>query len=110
MLFGEATRIEDSEKNALLESFVENLIPGRWENLRPMTNQEAKATPVFSMPIDEGSAKVRTGPPADDEDDYALPIWAGVLPISQVLRAPEPDPNNMAGLEVPNHVRDYKIG
>ena len=52
MLFGEATKIEDSEKNALLESFVENLIPGRWEHLRPMTDQEAKATPVFSMPID----------------------------------------------------------
>jgi len=110
MLFGEATKIEDSEKNELLHNFVENLIPGRWENLRQMTAQEAKATTVFSMPIDEGSAKVRSGPPVDDDDDYSLPIWAGVLPISQVLQEPVPDPKNMDGLEVPTHVCDFKIG
>ncbi|MDP7587074.1 MAG: pyridoxamine 5'-phosphate oxidase family protein [Dehalococcoidia bacterium] len=110
MLFGEATKIPDSEKNALLDSFVENLIPGRLENLRQMTDQEAKATTVFSMPIDEGSAKVRSGPPVDDDEDYSLPIWAGVLPLSQVLHAPEPDPKNVGGLEVPAHVRDFKIG
>ena len=110
MLFGEATKIEDSEKNELLHNFVENLIPGRWENLRQMTDQEAKATTVFSMPIDEGSAKVRSGPPVDDDDDYSLPIWAGVLPLSQVLQEPVPDPKNLDGLEVPTHVRDFKIG
>ena len=110
MLFGEATKIEDSEKNELLHNFVENLIPGRWENLRQMTDQEAKATTVFSMPIDEGSAKVRSGPPVDDDDDYSLPIWAGVLPLSQVLQEPVPDPKNLDGLEVPTHVCDFKIG
>ena len=110
MLFGEATKIEDSEKNGLLHNFVENLIPGRWENLRQMTDQEAKATTVFSMPIDEGSAKVRSGPPVDDDDDYSLPIWAGVLPLSQVLQEPVPDPKNLDGLEVPTHVLDFKIG
>ena len=110
MLFGEATKIEDSEKNELLHNFVENLIPGRWENLRQMTDQEAKATTVFSMPIDEGSAKVRSGPPVDDDDDYSLPIWAGVLPLSQVLQDPVPDPKNLDGLEVPTHVCDFKIG
>ncbi|MDA1129195.1 MAG: pyridoxamine 5'-phosphate oxidase family protein [Chloroflexi bacterium] len=110
MLFGEATKIEDDDKNSLLESFVENLIPGRWENLRSMTDQEAKATTVFSMPIDEGSAKVRTGPPVDDEEDYSLPIWAGVLPVSQVLHDPVPDPKNQEGLEVPDHVRRFKLG
>jgi hypothetical protein len=110
MLFGEATKIEDAEKNALLDSFVENLIPGRLENLRQMTDQEAKATTVFSMPIDEGSAKVRTGPPVDDDEDYGLPIWAGVLPISQVLHDAVPDPKNLAGLEVPQHIRDFKLG
>ncbi len=109
MLFGEATKIGDDEKNQLLENFVEALIPGRWESLRPMTDQEAKATTVFSMPIDEGSAKVRTGPPVDDDEDYELPIWAGVLPMSQTLQAPEPDPKNVAGLEIPKHVRDFKI-
>ena len=110
MLFGEATKIEDSEKNELLHNFVENLIPGRWENLRQMTAQEAKATTVYSMPIDEGSAKVRSGPPVDDDDDYSLPIWAGVLPLSQVLQEPVPDPKNLDGLEVPTHVCDFKIG
>ena len=110
MLFGEATKIEDYEKNELLHNFVENLIPGRWENLRQMTDQEAKATTVFSMPIDEGSAKVRSGPPVDDDDDYSLPIWAGVLPLSQVLQEPVPDPKNLDGLEVPTHVLDFKIG
>ena len=109
MLFGEAVKIEDASKGELLQSFVENLIPGRWEQLRPMTNQEAKATTVFSMPIDEGSAKVRTGPPVDDDEDYSLPIWAGVLPISQVLQTPEPDPKNLEGLEVPEHIRNYKL-
>ena len=110
MLFGEAVKVEDSAKNALLQSFVENLIPGRWENLRAMTNQEAKATTIFSMPIDEGAAKVRSGPPVDDDEDYSLPIWAGVLPVSQVLHEPVPDPKNLDGLEVPAHIRDYKLG
>ncbi len=110
MLFGEAVKVEDSAKNALLQSFVENLIPGRWENLRAMTDQEAKATTIFSMPIDEGSAKVRSGQPVDDDEDYSLPIWAGVLPVSQVLLDPVPDPKNLDGLEVPAHIRDYKLG
>ena len=110
MLFGEAIKIGDAEKNALLESFVENLIPGRLENLRQMTDQEAKATTVFSMPIDEGSAKVRSGPPVDDDEDYSLPIWAGVLPVSQILHEAVADPKNLDGLEVPAHIRDFKLG
>lgn len=110
MLFGQATKIEDDDKNALLDSFVETLIPGRLKTLRQMTDQEAKATTVFSMAIDEGSAKVRTGPPVDDDEDYALPIWAGVLPISQILHDPIPDPKNQAGLEIPQHIRDFKLG
>ena len=110
MLFGEATKIEDDQKNELLHSFVDQLIPGRWENLRPMTNQEAKATAVVSMRIDEGSAKIRSGPPVDDDEDYSLPIWAGVLPVSQILHDPVSDPKNLDGLEVPAHIRDYKLG
>ena len=110
MLFGEATKIEGDEKNRLLDNFVDALIPGRLKELRAMTDQEAKATTVFSMPIDEGSAKVRTGPPVDDEEDYELPIWAGVIPISQIQHDPIPDPKNQAGLEVPQHIRDFKLG
>ena len=110
MLFGEATKIEEKDKNSLLDNFVEALIPGRLEKLRQMTDQEAKATTVFSMPIDEGSAKVRTGQPVDDVEDYSLPIWAGVNPISQIQHDPIPDPQNQAGLEVPQHIRDFKLG
>ena len=110
MLFGKATKIEDSKKNDLLQRFVENLIPGHWETLRPINDQEVKATTVFSMPIDEGSAKVRSGPPVDDDADYSLPIWAGVLPVSQALHDPVPDPKNLKGLEVPAHIRDFKLG
>ena len=110
ILFGEATKVENADREGRLQSFVENLIPGRWETLRPMTAKEAKATTVFSMPIDEGSAKVRTGPPVDDDEDYSLPIWAGVLPIRQVLQEPVPDPKNLPGLEVPAHIRDYTLG
>ena len=110
MLFGEATKIEEKDKNSLLDNFVEALIPGRLEKLRQMTDQEAKATTVFSMPIDEGSAKVRTGQPVDDVEDYSLPIWAGVIPISQSQQDPIPDPQNQAGLEMPQHIRDFKLG
>ena len=110
MLFGEATKIEEKDKNALLDNFVEALMPGRLEKLRQMTDQEAKATTLFSMPIDEGSAKVRTGQPVDDVEDYSLPIWAGVIPISQIQHDPIPDPQNQAGLEVPQHIRDFKLG
>jgi len=110
MLFGEATKVEEKDKNSLLDNFVEALIPGRLEKLRQMTDQEAKATTVFSMPIDEGSAKVRTGQPVDDVEDYSLPIWAGVIPISQIQHDPIPDPQNQAGLEVPQHIRNFKLG
>ena len=109
MLFGEAIKIDGKEKNRLLDNFVDTLVPGRLKELRAMTDQEAKATTVFSMLIDEGSAKVRTGPPIDDDEDYELPIWAGVIPISQIQHAPVPDPNNKPGLDIPKHVQDFKL-
>ena len=93
MLFGKAHTLEDEGAKAeALESFVERMFPGRWKELRPVTGQELKATTVLCMRIAEGSAKVRTGPPKDDEEDYAWPIWAGVLPLQTVLGAPIPDP------------------
>src|SRR5262249_37525309 len=78
MALGVARGMEDPEaKRAALEALVERVYPGRWRELRPMTVKEEKATMVLEMPIDEASAKVRIGPPVDDEEDYALPIWAG---------------------------------
>ena len=92
MLFGKPYKIEDpDEKLAKMEAFVERLYPGRWRALRPVNRQELKATTVLGMPIEEASAKVRTGPPVDDEPDYQLPIWGGLIPVRQVLGEPADD-------------------
>jgi nitroimidazol reductase NimA-like FMN-containing flavoprotein (pyridoxamine 5'-phosphate oxidase superfamily) len=110
MAFGTAEKVEDdAHKLAALEAFVERLFPGRWATLRPVTPQELKATTVLSMPLDEVSAKVRVGPPKDDEEDYALPIWAGVLPLTLTPGVVEPDPLNLAGLALPEHLRDFVL-
>jgi hypothetical protein len=110
MLFGTATKITDpDEKAEKFRVFVDTLFPGRWDLLRPMNAKEVKATTVLSMPIEEASAKVRTGGPVDDEEDYDLPIWAGVLPIRQTVGEPEPDPRNLSGVEMPPHAVDFKM-
>ncbi|OAB55785.1 flavin-nucleotide-binding protein [Leptolyngbya valderiana BDU 20041] len=105
MLFGRAQKVVDPEqKAARLRAFVEGLWPGRWDALRPLTEKELKATTVLSMPIEEGAAKVRSGPPVDDEEDYAWPIWCGVVPVRQVYGEPEPDPRQLPGLAVPEYI------
>jgi hypothetical protein len=90
---GTANVVTDPEdKKAALKEFVNRMAAGRWDELRPITRNELKATTVLWMEIDEGSAKVRAGPPLDDEDDYALPIWAGVVPVRMVAGKPIDDP------------------
>ena len=92
MLFGKAHKVEDAdEKLSKLEAFVERLYPGRWQELRPVNAKELKATTVLGMHIDEASTKVRTGPPVDDEPDYALPVWAGVIPVHSATAPPVDD-------------------
>ena len=99
MAFGLARRIENpDEKRAALEAFVGRLYPGRWSRLRPMTRREFKATLVIGMTIEEASAKVRNGPPVDDEDDYALPCWAGVVKLRSVVGDTVPDPRLAPGI------------
>ena len=110
VLFGEAEAVAADGKVDRLRSFLEGLFPGRWRQLRPITDQEIKATTVLSMPIDEGSAKVRSGPPIDDEADYALPIWAGVVPVATALGAPIADPRNLAGVALPDHAAHASLG
>ena len=109
-LFGQARKLELEEKNERLEEFVENILPDRWKTLRPMTEQEVKATTVFTIPIKEASVKIRTGMPADDDPDYDLPIWAGVIPISQTIEAPISDERNLEGIDTPDHVYKFSIG
>lgn len=82
---------DDGEKLEALRSFTDHIIPGRWADLRPVTAQELKATTVLALPIREASAKIRSGPPIDDEDDYRWPIWAGVVPLHTRTGEPVPD-------------------
>jgi hypothetical protein len=109
MAFGTAEKVEDdNEKVRQMEIFMERLFPGRWAELRPVTAQEMKATTVLKLPLDEASAKIRSGPPQDDEEDYALSIWAGVLPIAPpATLAPQPCSRLREGCEVPANVSGF---
>ena len=107
VVLGEAEVISDeSERERALEHFVERLMPGRNEQLRPMSSTELKQTAVMRVSLERASAKVRTGPPVDDEEDYEWPVWAGVLPLTTTIGQPIPDPRLREGVEVPAHVRD----
>ena len=92
VVLGQARAIvEPAEKMTAIEAFTERLIPGRWDEVRGPTAKELKAIQVLALPLDEASAKLRLGPPVDDEEDYALDTWAGVIPIDTVAGAPIPD-------------------
>lgn len=104
MLFGRANLVPEDEKAARLDAFVDGVVDGRATAMRRPTIQELKATTVLWMPIEEASAKVRTGAPVDDEEDYALPVWAGVVPLRMVAGEPEPDPRLHDGTPVPDAV------
>ena len=108
VLFGQGTLVEDEdEKMAALAAFTEKLIPGRWDDARIPNAVELKATAVVAMEIESASAKIRTGPPKDDEEDHELDVWAGVLPFAQQILEPQADPLLRAGLDVPDYVTDY---
>ncbi len=108
VVLGKATPVEDAkEKWDALEAIVEHVARGRWAEVREPTEKEMAATLVLRLPIEEASAKVRTGPPIDDEEDYALPCWAGVLPLSIVPGAPEADPRLPEGREPSAVVTEY---
>ena len=107
--FGTARKIDDApQKTHALSVISENVIAGRWRDVRGPTENELKATTVLEFSIEEASAKVRTGPPLDDEEDYALPVWAGVLPLKLEARTLEPDPRLRDGSVVPDYVSRYK--
>ena len=111
MLLGRARLVSDpAEKEARLRRFVDALFPGRWDRLRPATVQEMKATSVLGLAIDEASAKIRKGPPKDEAEDYALPVWAGVIPLRTEVLAPVDDPKLAPGIAVPDNVRGFRLG
>lgn len=110
MLFGRAAALGDTqEKLRALEAFSERITPGRWAELRPPSVQELKATTVLAMPIEEAVAKERSGPPGDDEEDYALDVWAGELPLRLVAAAPVPDPRLKPGIQEPAYLRTCEL-
>jgi nitroimidazol reductase NimA-like FMN-containing flavoprotein (pyridoxamine 5'-phosphate oxidase superfamily) len=109
MLLGTAQEVADPEERwEALRAIVDHVIPGRSAETRPPNENEMRATLVLRLPIDEASAKIRTGPPVDDDADYALPWWAGELPIRATVQAPVADPRLAAGIAVPAHVSAYR--
>ena len=108
VIFGRASIVEEREaKLAALFAFSEHVIPGRWDDVREPTEQELKATTVLSLRLEEVSAKVRTGPPIDDEADYALNVWAGVLPLQLIAGTPIRDPRLPEIIELPSYALKY---
>jgi|SRR5215467_2557532 len=108
--FGNARKVEEaSQKQRALRIISEHLIAGRWNDVRPPTEQELKATAVLEFSIEEASAKTRQGPPLDDEDDYRLPVWAGVLPLRVEAQRAIPDSRLANGSEVPRYVLRFGI-
>ena len=102
--------IEHEEKTELMKNFVEGLFPGRWDRLRPVKDKEIRATSILSLPITEASAKIRTGPPKDDDEDYAYNVWAGVIPITSQFEEPEADQFTAADVDRPGYLFDRTIG
>jgi|SRR5579883_25021 nitroimidazol reductase NimA-like FMN-containing flavoprotein (pyridoxamine 5'-phosphate oxidase superfamily) len=106
--FGTARKIEDPEaKIQALRIISEHLIQGRWKDVRGPYEKELKATSVLEFSIEDASAKVRTGPPVDEEEDYALEVWAGVLPLAITPREPIADPRLAPGVDVPEYVQRF---
>ena len=111
MVFGKAEVVEGAAaKEAHLKEMMEQLFPGRWDQLRPVTAQELKATRILSLPLTEASAKISAGPPLDPPEDVVWPVWAGVLPIRLTMGTPEPAPDLAPGIALPDHARRYRIG
>lgn len=109
--FGTARKVESAdEKTHGLLVVSDHLIRQRWEAVRPPTAKELKGTTVLRFTMDEASAKTRDGGPVDDEEDYALPVWAGVLPLHTVAGDPIPDERLAAGIETPDYVLHYRPG
>jgi nitroimidazol reductase NimA-like FMN-containing flavoprotein (pyridoxamine 5'-phosphate oxidase superfamily) len=106
--FGKATLVEDeAEKLAALKAFTNHIIANRWQDVREPNEQEMKATTVLQLPLVEVSAKVRTGPPIDDEEDYQIPVWAGVLPLHMATAAPINDELLPTHIEPPDYIVNY---
>jgi nitroimidazol reductase NimA-like FMN-containing flavoprotein (pyridoxamine 5'-phosphate oxidase superfamily) len=105
VVHGMAHLVDDPDLKArVLAEVTDHLAPGRWDEARPMTDKELKSTSVIAVPIEHAVAKARTGGPIDDDEDYALPIWAGVVPIRHTFGSPQDDGRVLEGVDVPDSV------
>ncbi|HZT59846.1 MAG TPA: pyridoxamine 5'-phosphate oxidase family protein [Pyrinomonadaceae bacterium] len=108
VVFGTASVVEDdAEKTEALSVITDHIVPGRWAEVRGPDEAELRKTLVLRLPLEEASAKLRTGPPIDDEPDYQLPVWAGEIPLRMTTCAPVADPRLAPEIEPPPHVRHY---
>jgi uncharacterized protein len=108
VVLGTAVAVTDpQEKLEALRALSEHILPGRWEDVRQPNEKELKATLAMRLPIEEFSAKVREGPPIDDEEDYSFPTWAGVIPLTTVPGLPVNDPRLDPPREVPEYAKHY---
>jgi nitroimidazol reductase NimA-like FMN-containing flavoprotein (pyridoxamine 5'-phosphate oxidase superfamily) len=110
VILGAATLVTDlAEKFAVMRGLIDHVAPGRWDHIRHPNEKELAATSVLSIPIVEASAKLRSGDPLDDEADYAMPIWAGQIPIAMNTLAPIADARLDASMPLPTHVTEYRL-
>ena len=111
VIFGKGEIIKDhDERMAAFKSITDHIAAGRWDDARQPNNSELKQTSVVRMPIDEASAKISMGPPDDEDEDYALDYWAGVIPINQTYGEPESDPILQEGITIPDYLKNYCRG
>lgn len=109
IVYGRAREVTDHDESVMAQrALVEQVVPGRAEQIRMPNERELKQTAIFAIPLDEASAKVRTGPPKDEDEDYALPVWAGVVPLAVTAGTPISDPKLPPGIEAPANVVAYR--
>ena len=109
VVFGSPREVTDREEMHVAQrALTEHVVPGRTADARPPNDKEYKETAIFALPLDEASAKVRTGPPLDPDEDLALDVWAGVIPIHIVAGEPEPAPDLRPGIDPPAYATDYR--
>jgi len=109
VVFGRARLVEDQvERAAGFEAVVEHLVPGRWDDTRLPNEKELATTRLLALSLEEASAKVRSGPPVDDDEDYDLHHWAGVIPLQLTVQPPVPDPRQDGSVAAPRYVSSYR--
>ncbi len=109
MIYGTSRLVTDPDERMLaLRTITEHLTPGQWSYARLPTPKEMAATSVLALPLDEASVKIRTGDPSDEPEDYAIDVWAGVVPVTVVFGEPVADPALRAGIGVPTHIKAYQ--